>query len=738
MSERSEQQSPGVDPVNRPQAELEISVEELDQLLALQQEMFRLVAENRHFITIIDRACEMAQALLPNSLASVMLLDRSSGELNVISAPSVPKEGVDALCGLRPGPGGGSCGNAVYRNEPVFVTDTYTDERWQDLRQLAYDFNLCACWSMPIRDAEQRPIGSFALSSFEHRQPSSFHIRLLEVGASLISLVLAREEQAQALQRNAKRLELFATALSNSSEGVIITDPGNRILEVNAAFEAITGYRADQVIGQAPSILASGLHDRAFYDQMWRELGINGRWSGEVINRRADGSLLDQWLTVNTVRDDQGQIANYVAVFTDLSELKSEREGRIRALEHDPLSGLPNTAKLKLQLDAVAPDQALLLLNLNNFSYINTAYGVEVGDQLLQAVAQELCGLALPGELFRIDADQFAVHFTQEVDLELQILRIQQHFLSSTVNVDQLRFNLTFNFGGVSGSTDLMRRALIALKTARSLGKNRFHLYNSESDEPQPQRRLDFAHWNGWLHDALRNKGVVPWYQGVRDNFSGRIDSFEVLARLERDGVIHSPAEFIPVAQLSGVLPVLTREMIAASFARMASTDFNFSLNITSEDLDLGYLADHLDEIARVYGIKRSRVVLEIHEGVSSGATRAHLPQLRELKQRGYRLAIDDFGTEYSNFERILELDVDYIKIDARYIRHIDTDPRSYEITRAIVFFARNAGIKTVAEFVHSEAVQAVVESLGIDYSQGYLFSEPAAHPEPNDRHKVQ
>ncbi|MBR9885044.1 MAG: EAL domain-containing protein [Oceanospirillales bacterium] len=730
MSERSEHTPHRTEPLNRPDTELEVTVEELDQLLALQQEMFRLVAENCHYMAIIDRTCEMAQALLPNSIASVMLLDNASGELNVLSAPSVPKEGVEALCGLRPGPGGGSCGNAVYRNEPMFVTDTFSDSRWQDLRQLAYDFNLCACWSMPIRNADQKPIGSFALSSFEHRQPSSFHKRLLEVGASLISMLLVREEQARALKVNTERLELFATALNSSSEGVIVTDRANRIIEVNPAFEAITGYSASEVLGQTPKLLASGLHDAAFYHQLWGELLSHDRWSGEVTNRRKDGSLLTQWLTVNTVRDRHGIVSNYVAVFTDLSELKSEREGRIRALEYDALTGLPNTAKLKLQLEEGGNEQSLLLMNLNNFSYINTAYGVDIGDQLLTAVARALVALDIQGELFRIDADQFALHFPALIDLDLQILRIQQHFLCNEVDVDQLCFTLTFNFGGVSGGRDLMRRALSALKTARSKGKNRSHLYDSQRDELKPKRRLDFTHWNGWLHEAFRKGGIVPWYQGIRNNHTGRIDSFEVLARLERDGAIHSPAEFIPVAQLSGLLPMLTREIIAGSFACMASSDVSFTLNITSEDLDLGYLADHLDEIARYYGIDRSRVILEIHEGVSSGATREHLPQLQDLKRRGYRLAIDDFGTEYSNFERILELDVDYIKIDARYIRNIDTDKRSYEITRSIVYFARNAGIKTVAEFVHSQGVQAVVESLGIDYSQGYLFSEPSAEPQ--------
>ncbi|WP_156899677.1 sensor domain-containing diguanylate cyclase [Marinobacterium litorale] len=709
--------------------EAEVSAEGLSQILRLQQEIFRQVSENENYRDILDSVCHMAEALLPNALATIMLLDPLKDHMDVCSAPTVPENGKRALAGLKPGPESGSCGNAVYLNEPVFVRDTFTDRRWRGLRSLARDFNLCACWSMPIRDLDGRALGSFALSSFEHREPSAFHKLLLEVGASLIGMLLRHQSQAEALDAKQRRLELLATALHNSAEGMIITDANNRILEVNPAFERITGYEGWQVRGMRPSVFRSGAHGAEFYRNMWVSLLADGHWSGEVINRRRDGSLLTQWLTINLVRDETGRVVNHVAVFTDLTELKAEREQLLRAREYDALTGLPNAASLRLLVGQETQPQSLLLLNVNNFSFINSAYGVKVGDNLLRVVANELTRIDSGCTVFRIDADQFALYVRLLEPLEPIVARIQRHFQSRVLRVDELSFHLTFNYGGATGTQDLLRHAMMALKAARSMGKNRAHIFDPDVDESRQQHRLDYVQWNTWLHQALEDGGLQPWYQGIRDNNTGQINKYEVLARVEHDGRVYAPGAFISAARLAGLLPALTRQMIRGSFACMARNTAQFAINISDEDLDLGYLGRFLDRMALQYGVDPGRVILEIHEGVSSGAARSSIAQLQDLKRRGYQLAIDDFGAEYSNFERIMELDVDYIKIDARYIKDIDTNPRSYEITRAIVFFARNAGIATVAEFIHSPEVQAVVEELGISYSQGFLFSEPAARP---------
>ena len=232
---------------------------------------------------------------------------------------------------------------------------------------------------------------------------------------------------------------------------------------------------------------------------------------------------------------------------------------------------------------------------------------------------------------------------------------------------------------------------------------------------------------NNLLHKALELGQVTPYFQGIYHNQSQTIAKFEVLARIVKGDEVISPYHFMDAAKLSGLLPEITQVMIDKSFKIMANNDYSFSLNITEDDLSQNYLLELLSEKTKQYKIKPQRIILEILEGVSASGKKSHIKQLTKLKALGYSIAIDDFGTEYSNFERILELDIDYLKIDAKYIKDIDINEKSYEITRAITFFAHNANIPCIAEFVHNESVQTVVNALGIDYSQGYYFSEPSA-----------
>ncbi len=708
------------------QGEVPLTTAEMEDILQLQQAIFARVASNANdYQSILSKLCELAESLLPNSVASIMMLDPETGLMNVLCAPSVPQVGIDALQGLKPGATGGSCGNAVFGNTPVYVQDTFTDPRWESIRQIALDFNLCSCWSNPIRNEQELAIGSFALSSFEHRAPTEFHKRILEVGASMIRIVLSHRAQNERLEENRRRLELMGTALSQSTEGVIITDSQNRIAETNQAFEAITGYRSDEVLGQNPSVLSSGKQDKMFYTRMWDSLNSNGHWHGEIVNRRKDGSLISQWMSLNAIRNTEGELQNYVAVFTDLTELKAEREKRLYALEHDQLTGLPNKSRLSFLLDDAEQGGSLLLLNVDNFSYINTAYGLAFGDQLLCGVAERLQQLSVDARAFRVNADEFALYFDGKVDLEAQIAQVRQLF-ARQIEVEDLGFNITFTFGGASGHQGLFGQAIQALRKAREQGKNRFHLYDAQQDEPDQDKRFDYIHWNSLLHAALSEDRVRPYFQGIRDNQSGEITRYEALVRLEHEGEVYTPYRFLNAARLSGLMPEIARRVIDKGFAEIAGKSCLLSVNITEEDLNQGYLAAYLDEKSAQYGVEPSRVTLEILEGVSATGKKNHIKQLSALKQRGYQLAIDDFGTEYSNFERILELNVDTVKIDAKYIKNIAEDKTSYEVTRAIVFFAKNAGIETVAEFVHNEAVQAIVSDLGIEYSQGYLFSEPA------------
>ena len=579
--------------------EVSITPQEYNEILEIQQKLLGMIASRGHYKTILGSLCSLAEKLLPNSVASIMLTDKETGLMSVLSAPSIPQAGHDALENLQPGSGGGSCGNAVFQNEPQYITNTFEDGRWKDLRQVAVDFNLCSCWSMPVRDENNKAIGSFALSSFEHRSPAPFHKKLLETAASIVNIVLKNQENEQKIQQ---------------------------------------------------------------------------------------------------------------------------------MVYHDSLTDLSNKSYLE-QLLREHKNKTLILLNVNNFSYINSAYGFEFGDKLLKKIARILENNFSTQATCRVNSDEFALLFDEKINIKDMVKDIKKCFYSQEINIDNININISFSYGGVYGSTNRLRNSALALKQAKKSGKNNLYIYNQDDNYTNSAQRESFIEMNNLLHNALNEDRVVPYFQGIRNNATKQITKFESLARIINNDEIISPYKFLEPAKLSGLLPEITKVMIEKTFKIMSSNDYTFSLNITEDDLNQNYLNNYLQTQALLYKISPNRVSLEILEGISSNGKKNHIKQLKELKSHGYSIAIDDFGTEYSNFERVLDLDIDYLKIDAKYIKDIHTSKKSYEITKAISFFAKNTGIPCIAEFVHNKKVQEIIENLGIEYSQGYYFSEPTDKP---------
>ena len=699
--------------------EVPITSKEYNDILNIQNTILKMIVSQECSSSILNALCKLAEELLPNSVASVMFLDKNTSLLSVLSAPSVPKAGHDALRNLHPGPHGGSCGNAVFHIQAQYVHDTFTDNRWKNLRQLAYDFNLCSCWSQPIQDKDARAIGTFALSSFEHRSPAPFHKKLLTTAASMVSMVLTNEA-------NEKRVRLFSKALQNANEGIMLTDSKNRIIEVNTAFENIYGIKEKDLLGKNPNVISSGNYDETFYAKMWEELHEHNHWNSEIVNKKADGTSISQWIGITAIYNEHNNTYNYLAIFSDLSELKLARQQLLSNFFHDSLTGLYNKIKLE-QLVQSSEQQTLILFNVNNFSYINAAYGFSIGDDLLKKIAsifQKDFGYEYT---FRINSDEFAVLFDRVVDVENIVSHIQEYFYRTKLKLEEITLNISFSYGASISDKNLLRNTAIALKKAKNSGKNTLHIFNK--DDINNEHRQSFVDSNNLLYNALNEDRVIPYYQGIRDNTTGEISKFEVLARIKNGDEILLPINFIEHAKLSGLSTEITKIIIDKSFKEMSQNNYIFSVNITEDDLTKNYLLAYLEEKCTQYSIVPERIILEVLEGVSISGRVNHIQQLATLKANNYAIAIDDFGSEYSNFERVLDLEIDYLKIDAKYIHDIDTNKKSFEIARAIAYFAKNANIPCIAEFVHKESIQNIILDLEIDFSQGFYFSKPSKRP---------
>ncbi len=690
---------------------------EYSKILDIQHTIFELLTVGHNEKEVLSTLCLMAEKLLPNSVASVMLLNPATGLMSVVSAPSIPQVGHDALTGLKPGPGGGSCGNAVFRNEAQYVKDTKTDVRWTDIRQIAYDFNLCSCWSMPIRDIQQHAVGSFALSSFEHRSPSGFHKRLLENCAFIVNIVLKRSEHEEQIKASQQQLTLFGTAMKNASDGMIITDLNNNIIHVNEAFIRTFGYKsADEVLGKNPKVLSSGKHDKKFYETMWNSILNEKHWSGEIWNKRINGEIFPEWMSISTVENDDKEIQNYLGVFTDLTQLHEAQEKLENLAFYDQLTGLPNRQKITADLTTKAPS-GCAILNIDDFKEINDFFGLAAGDEILRQVSQWFP--------YRLGGDEFAIVFYDDMPLDAILCRVNALLAlleEKVFTIADEMITLRMTVGIATGEKDLLTRADIALHAAKEK-KIPISVYEEQKNvEEKYRNNIAMA---SSIRQALSEKRIICHYQPIVNLLTGKTDKYETLVRMvDKEGNIIPPMEFLSIAKKTKIYPQITREVIRQACTLFATRDEEFSINLSDSDIrDANTVKEIIDTITKTG--TASRIVFEIleSEGIENYEEVAKF--IIKVKAFGAKIAIDDFGTGYSNFENILKLNVDYIKIDGSLIRGITTNSRHNIIVETIIDFAKKIGAKTIAEFVSDKAIYDAIIKHGIDYSQGYYTGKP-------------
>jgi diguanylate cyclase (GGDEF)-like protein len=419
-------------------------------------------------------------------------------------------------------------------------------------------------------------------------------------------------------------------------------------------------------------------------------------------------------------------LIEYAQKLIDIILKDNSKEKELNFLAYnDTLTGFKNKNSLQKMLKTEIRQYTLLLLNVDNFSYVNTAYGCDSGDLILIEIANMLKKLCNHDLLYRINADEFGIVYKEHINVVALIEKIQNYFFNHAIVVDKLTFHVTFTYGATIGKYTLFKKATVALKEAKQSGNNRYKIYYEDEEVIEECQLTQFVELNNLIHDAINNSFIVPFFQGVYDNKTKQINSYEALVRIKHVRGYHSPYVFLETAKLSGLLPKIAKIMIEKTFKIMSNYNYNFSINITEEDLDHNFLLEYLNEKSKEFSINSNRVTLEILENISSDSGKNHLIQLINIKKEGYKIAIDDFGTQYSNFERLLDLDIDYLKLDAKYIKNIDTDKKSQDIVESIVLFAKKNNIPCIAEYVHNEAVAKKVQSLGIEYSQGYFYSEP-------------
>lgn len=541
-----------------------------------------------------------------------------------------------------------------------------------------------------------------------------------------------------------ERLNQAAAVFEYTAEGVMITDAEMRILMVNPAFSATTGYSAEEVLGLNPRILQSGRHDHEFYREMWNKLEQTGNWRGEVWNRRKDGAIYPELLTISVVRDGEGRLINYLGVFTDISDIRHAQEELDFLAHHDSLTGLPNRQLFnELLQHAIKTAErenkqfALLFLDLDRFKNINDTLGHPVGDRLLVEVAQRLREVMRGVDtVSRIGGDEFILlldHMDdpQEAGLVSQRLieRLSQpyevmgHTLYSGVSIGIA----VYPGDGIDGAV-LQRNADSALYQAKDEGRGTYRFFDISLAEVARERlALETLLRQAMDHDQLRLH-----YQPQVDLARGEVIGVEALARWDSPslGPI-SPARFIPLAEETGLIVPLGEWALRSACRQMRAwldegdaPDY-VAVNVSAVQLSRSDLPAVVRAALQEFELEARCLELEITESFVMAAPESAVRVLRELKAQGVRLSIDDFGTGYSSLAYLKRLPVDRLKVDQSFVRDMLVDANDEAIVRAVIAMGHSLGLNVLAEGVETVEQAIRLRSLGCDSAQGWHYGRP-------------
>lgn len=710
------------------------------EILQLQHEILATVVQSREYMDVLCQICRLEERLLPDSVASVMLLDEQQ-RLNILAAPSISSEVAARFNGLCPGPYAGSCGNAVYRRGGIFVSNTLIDPRWKDLRPLAQELGILSCWSVPIWGLQGRLLGTFALSSFVHREPSIFHRKALEIAAAIVGVVLDRQFQTE-------HLNLLGKVFEGSNQAIMITGRRAHIQSVNQAFVRMTGYQTIEVQGRRPNtqLLISDRHGPAFYSSLWRTLLRRNYWQGEIWIRRKNQEVFPAWLSLTLVRAGQEQeITHVVGFFFDISEQKATEERLAFLTGHDVLTGLPNRLILRTGLSQILMQAerrhhrvALLYLDLDGFKSINASFGELGGDELLRMASHRIADLLDDGvTLARLDSDEFAIVLPTVTDLQ-QVSALAERVLNSFVQPFQIfgtELDCTLSVGIALYPEDaldqdsLLKSARNAMEHAKRAGRNTYHFYaefmNTHTDESLILRNS--------LRQALARGEFFLEYQPQIDLVSGRIIGAEALVRWmhpERGRI--GPVTFIELAEQCGVIIPLGEWVLQEACRQGAiwhqqGYSLVIAVNLSSVQFKRGNLEHSVVQALSASGLPAHLLELELTESILIENTTGVLNTVQRLKSLGIKLSIDDFGTGYSSLAYLTRLAVDKLKVDQSFVRFMTEVPANAAIIRAIIQMAHSLGLKAIAEGVENDRARQFLLANHCDEAQGYWFSKPVS-----------
>lgn len=569
-------------------------------------------------------------------------------------------------------------------------------------------------------------------------------IRLRKTTLAVADTNVELNATVAALRSAEAELTRYATVFTSSSEGMLITDAAGTIIAANPAFSRITGYTLDEVIGHSPGLLNSGRQDAGFYRRMWSAINSRGQWQGEIWNRRRNGSIYPEWLSISAVHGEDGKVLNYIGIFSDITERK-EAEARILHLaHHDPLTNLPNRALLQDRLQQVLLQArrhkrgvAVLLLDLDRFKTINDILGHESGDGLLLQIT-ERCRSTIrdTDTLARLSGDEFVI-VLQEVDGAHDAALIARKILDEVALPCQLgehRITVTASIGialyDQDGGTPsaLLRNADAAMHRAKEAGRNGFEFFSAEMNTSSLGQLL----LENQLRGAADRGELLLHYQPKECAISGRLLGLEALLRWQHPELgLVAPGRFIPLAEEIGLIGTIGEWVLGEACRQQrawldAGLDIvPVAVNLSAQQLAQQNIVSQISNAINDAGLAPEVIELELTETMLMRDIDRNIHTLIRLRDMGVRLSIDDFGTGYSSLNYLRQFPVNALKIDRSFVSDISAEGNEGKIASAIIGMAHSLGLEAIAEGVETEAQRSFLVAQGCHQLQGYLIGRP-------------
>lgn len=554
------------------------------------------------------------------------------------------------------------------------------------------------------------------------------------------------------IKETEKNLQLYAKVFETSNDAIVISSKHNVVEQVNPAFSRITGFEPEEVVGKNPSVLSSGKQDREFYREMWTQLLMKGCWQGEIWNRRKNGEVYAEWLSIVAIHNELGLIERFVGVFSDITQRKEAEQLIHRQANYDALTELPNRrlfwdrlsqALLQAQANESQSSEAqvaLLYVDLDGFKPVNDTFGHEYGDLLLKQVAVIMKSLIrITDTVARLGGDEFALILPSYSRAQLR--EIAHSIVDQLKQPIMVKDKLIYIGASVGISIypelandqeALVHQADSAMYYVKNKSKSSFAIYNSEMEVVAYERiQLEQD-----LRDALNKGQIKVIFQPLYDAKSERIVSAEALLRWQHPvrGLL-MPDLFIPLAEETGIIHSLgewtLREICKQAVGALSDIGFvRVAVNISPKQFAQADFVIQVENILRETGFPAQYLELEVTERLIINDLNATASVLKQLSEIGVSVVVDDFGIGYASLNDLRQYPVTELKFDRSFIKDVCRSPQDSGMIRSMAELAHQMGMKVVAEGVEDSDSLALLKQMGCDFIQGFVYHEPMAMSE--------